>query len=453
LSTTAVLAAGVAVVVALPLAHRIARRRLDVFEPVVIFALAWGVMFAVRPIATVIRDDVSFYGVDIRPTLDNAVLLGLLGAVSFLIGYELQLGMRLARRLPRPSEREISSSTIAGAWIAGGLGMVALALFLLPADGWSAVGIFLRGRSVGLNDLLRDSPDYFWWLSLLVVPAAILAFAVAYSTRRNAAIAAAVVLTGFALLRTVPVGSRLYLLVLVGGMVVFPYLRARRRPGVVAFAVGLAVALVVSYAVLQFRTPETRSGFVGVLDSLISAPTQVLQPVVDGPDAEMAPALAGALSVIPSDLGYRYGAATIGDLVLRPIPRQLWSRKPQPHDLVVTERVWPEARASGNFQPTYTPLLSFYWDLGLIGVFLGMAAYGVLARSAYEYFRRAEDSFGVQVVYAAGLWAFVFVLRADPVLAFSHLVIVLVPLIAIVALGNRPRHVRAAARTRPTSRT
>ena len=48
MSTTATLAAGVLVVVALPLVWRGVRGRLDLFEPVVIFALAWGVMFAVR---------------------------------------------------------------------------------------------------------------------------------------------------------------------------------------------------------------------------------------------------------------------------------------------------------------------------------------------------------------------------------------------------------------------
>ena len=431
------LAAGVVLVVALPLVWRGARRRLDPFEPVVIFALAWGVMFGVRPIAIVIRNDESFYGVDVRPTLDDAVLLGLLGAVCFLVGYESRLGTRLARQLPLPRARELSSRTLAGAVIAGGLGIAALALFLLPADGWSAVETFFRGRSTELNELLADSPHSFWWLSLLVVPAALFAFAVAYATRDAAAIAVSVVLTGVALLRTLPVGSRLYLLVLVGGMIVFAYLHARRRPGMVALMVGLAVALVISYAVLEFRYSETRTGVVGVLDGLVSAPAEVLRPVYEGADAEMAPALAGALSVVPSDLGYRYGGATVGDLVVRPIPRQLWPGKPQPHVLVVTERVWPEARASGSFQPTFSPLMSFYWDLGLVGVFIGMTVYGVLARIAYAYYRRAEDSFGVQLLYAAGLCAFVFVLRADPVLAVTHLVIVLAPLLALLALTPR----------------
>jgi len=453
LTATVLLACGVGVAVALPLAWRAARHRLDPFEPVVIFALAWGVMFAVRPIAIAIRNDESFYGVDVRPQLDEAVLLGLLGAVAFLAGYELRLGERLARLLPAPAERGTPSGAIAGACVLGAVGIAALAIFLLSADGWSAVETFARGRSEALNELLRDSPDYFWWLSVLVVPAGLLAFATAYATRRPTAIVAAVVLNVLALLRTVPLGNRLYLLVLVGGMIVFPYLHARRRPGIVACVIGLAVALVASFAVLQFRTPDTRPVFVSVVDGLVSRPYDVLRPLIDGPDAEMAPALAGGLTVIPSELGYRYGAATIGDLVLRPIPRQFWHGKPEPIDVAVTARVWPVARATGDFQPTYTPLLSFYWDLGLLGVALGMAVYGILARAAFEYLLRAQDAFIVQLLYAAWLWTFVFALRADPTLAFSELVIVLGPLVAVAAIGARSLRARVPNWARSTSGT
>jgi len=159
------------------------------------------------------------------------------------------------------------------------------------------------------------------------------------------------------------------------------------------------------------------------------------------------------LKVIPGELGYRYGGATIGDLVLRPIPRQFWHGKPEPIDVAVTKRVWPVAVSTGDFQPTYTPLLSFYWDLGLLGVVLGMAVYGILARAAFAYLLRAQDAFVVQLLYAAWLWTFVFALRADPTLAFSELVIVLGPLIAVAAVGARASRALVPTWTRSTSRT
>ena len=96
---------GVGLVVLLPLVWRLRRRRFDPFEPVVIFALAWGVMFVVRPAAILIQHNTDFYGVDIAPKLALAIFLGLLGAAAFLVGYELPLGRRFAAWLPAPPDR------------------------------------------------------------------------------------------------------------------------------------------------------------------------------------------------------------------------------------------------------------------------------------------------------------------------------------------------------------
>ena len=86
MSSVVLLSVGVFAALVLPVGWRAARGRFDPFEPILVFALAWGVMFVVRPIAIVIRDDTTFYGVDIEATLPKAVLLGLVGAVGFVTG-------------------------------------------------------------------------------------------------------------------------------------------------------------------------------------------------------------------------------------------------------------------------------------------------------------------------------------------------------------------------------
>jgi len=161
----------------------------------------------------------------------------------------------------------------------------------------------------------------------------------------------------------------------------------------------------------------------------------------------MAPALAGALLAIPSELPHRYGAATFGDVAARSIPRQLWDGKPQPHTIVVTEAVWPEAREKGNFQPAFTPLMSFYWDFGLLGAFVGLAIYGWFARLGYQYFLRESGNTMVQLVYALALWTLVVAVRADPVLLAFHSFIMFAPLLVIARVGSgRARPVTAATR-------
>jgi hypothetical protein len=436
-SGTAILIVGVGLVLALPLAARAAWRRFDPFEPIVIFVLAWGVMFVVRPAAILIRNDTDFYGVDIGPTLGRSVLLGLVGAVAFVVGYELRSGDRVATRIPAPREVFDASHALVGAYVTAGLGLLALALVLLPTEGLHGIHVFLAGRSTELNDLIERSTLYLWYGSLLVIPAALAAFAVMVAERTAVNAASAVVLTGLALLRTVPTGNRIFILVLVGGMLVFLFLRIGRRPGPLALVAVLGLALVVSYALLTFRDPETRSGLSPALRGLVHTPSRVVSPLVRGPDAEMAPALAGALQAVPSRFGYRFGGATVGDFFVRPIPRHLWHGKPQTPWLKVTAAVWPEARATGNFEPAFTPLLSFYWDFGLLGAFVGMALLGVGARAVYGYFDLHAGNLLVQLVYAAALCFLVVAVRHDPVSVTVWAFVLFVPIVAIFQVASQ----------------
>lgn len=431
MSAVVILAVGVAIVLALPIAWRVAQRRFDPFEPILVFALAWGVMFVVRPLAIVIRDDTNFHGVDIGSTLDKAVLLALLGGVAFVIGNEAVVAKRLAARIPATTSRWTARRALVGSCIASGLGMASLAVFLLSIGGTSAVGTFLRGRSTELDELMRDSPLILFWFSLLVIPGALTAFAVAVARPRYRTLLAAALLIALALLRIVPTGSRLNVLVLIGAIVVVAYLHRSRRPGLIAVVVGFLVALTVSYSFLFFRYAETRESFPAVVRSVGSTPDRIFAPVLRGADAEMAPALAGALRVIPADLGYAYGEATLVDLVARPVPRVLWNGKPLPHTQRVTGIVWPEARELGGFDPAFTPLLSFFWDFGLLGVVIGMFGYGLVARGLYEYLLRTSGDTRVQVVYAAALWTVVVAVRFDPVLLVMHLAVVFIPMLLI----------------------
>ena len=349
MSTVVILAIGVAITVALPLVSR--RGRFDPFEPIAIFALAWGVMFVVRPIAIVIRDDTIFYGVDIGATLDEAVL---------------RPAWRLRRRVPpspRGSYRPATSaspdqvdtrSTPAGPSGAAATGVVALLLFLLPSGGVSAIGTFLGGRGAELDELLATSPMYLWWASLLVIPAALVAVAVAVAERRPSTVLVAAVLLGIALVRTIPVGNRVYLLVLGGGIVVFLYLRVRSRPGLVVLVVAPLLALFVSKAA---RPALRRTARTWRRSSGSSRRRHAFRLILEGPDAEMAPALAGALSVVPDQLPHRTEAQRSA-ILRRPIPRQLWAAKPPPPGQEVVESCGRKpVRPVGSTRRSRRPLL------------------------------------------------------------------------------------------------
>lgn len=431
---TAVLAVGLGLVLLLPLAWRIRHGRFDCFEPIVLFAVAWGVMFVVRPLAMLVRHDWVYFGLNVRGTLGLAILLALLGGVGFVAGYELPLGGRLARTVPRAASPMREGPMLAAAIVTGLLGVVILVVFLPASEGVSALDPLLQGRDQPLGALIGDSSTYLWYGSLLVIPAALASIAVTLRTRRPLAALSAAVFSAVALLRTVPVGDRTELLVFGGGILVFAYLRRRSRPGRIGFALGMVMALAVSYFFLVFRYPDSSGGVLSDVTSIARQPTQIFSPLLGGADAEMAPVLAGALTAIPGELGYGYGRYTLGDLATRPIPRQLWSGKPDPPGQKIVQTVWPIAYSYG-FDPAFSPVTFLYWDFGIGGVVAGMALFGIAFRALYEWFLGNSRRMEAQLLFAASLWFVVIGARNDPVDTTIQATFVLLPLVWILAAG------------------
>jgi hypothetical protein len=425
----------------LPVARRLAARRFDPFEPLVLFGLAYAAMFVARPAAMLLNDERRFWGLDVRPTLPLALLLALVGAVAFVCGYEQRLAASLARRGPAPAELDVGRVAALSAALAI-VGLGALIVFL-PSDPGEAVDLVFGGRSQELNDLLRESSTYLWYGSLLVAPAFLLLAAFA-ARRRSAWLAAAAAATlGLTLVRTVPLGSRIVLLPILGALLVLFYVRNDRRPGPLVLAGIAAVGLLGSYLAVSTRQADDRVGPRAAVERLADDPDALFSPILRGPDAEMVLALSGALTAIPDRLPYRYGRATVGDLATRPIPRRWWPGKPRPPGDQVVAAVWPTLYPGLN--PAFSPLLPLYWDFGVLGVFAGMAAFGLLARTFYEWFLAHRRYVAAQLIFAVGVWFVVIAARNAPVDTIVLGGFLVVPVVAVAALAAARRPAGDAA--------
>jgi len=175
------------------------------------------------------------------------------------------------------------------------------------------------------------------------------------------------------------------------------------------------LALMASSFLSDLRGRGTRGEDVAQTIARSMRPTRIFSPFLSGPDSEMAPVLAAALTQIPKKLHYTYGRTIFGDLVTRPIPRALWSGKPIPPRDKLIASLWPVERTKGGINPEFSVLLYFFWDFGIPGVILGMAAFGVAARALFEYFLRNRRSTGAQLLYSLALWFVVIGLRNSPV--------------------------------------
>jgi hypothetical protein len=413
MSPASILVGGTGIILALPLVVRIVRRTFDPFEPIVIFSLAYGVMFVARPASMLAHGRLSHFGVDIRATLPLALLLAFVGAVAFVGAYELRLGRAFARVLPKPREITVRAGAV-GAALMIALSLAALLVIVWPAGGYRRFTILLEGQTWEGSHLISARGSYPLFAAMLVVPATILLLALGLRERRRGLLAAAALTFAFAAGLMIPLGARTFLLPLVAGCVTLAYVSRGARPRAVTVVALVLLAFVVSYALLTVREPARRAHLSYYADQFAHSPWVALTPVIDGEDAEMAPVLAGALRVIPSRLHYRYGATFFGDLALRPIPRPFWPDKPKPSYLRVVRAVWPTL-AKDRFQPEFSPLLVFYWDFGIAGVFAGMAIFGIACRTLYEWFLRHRANTSAQVIFVIALWLIVSGARSDPV--------------------------------------
>ena len=433
-------------VLAAPLAARVLRRRFDPFEPIVLFALAYGVMFVVRPAAMIAEHHLAWDGpsfsTDVSGTFSKMLVLALLGAVAFVAAYETSAGRRLVSGWRGLGELA-TPRVIAVALVTGGVGVASFIAFLVSSsDGMSSFSLIFRGRSAELSKDVAGTTFYFWYAFFLLVPATLVLVAVGLERRRKLLVLAGLAFGALFLLRTVPLGARIAILPLLGGAFVFFYLRRSRRPSVVVLAALALVALLGSAFLSDLRGRGTRGESVAQTVVRATRPHRIVSPLVSGPDTEMAPVLAAALTQIPSKLHYTYGQTIVGDLVARPIPRALWSDKPQPPRDKLIGSLWPTERKDIN--PEFSVLLYFFWDFGIPGVAVGMLLFGVGARALFEYFRSYRHSTAVQLLYSLALWFVVIGLRNSPVDTFVQLVFVVVPAWLAVRLSEW-RGVRFAA--------
>jgi hypothetical protein len=414
----AVLVAAIAVVLLVPIAHRASRRRFDPFEPLVLFAVAYGVMFVARPAAMLAEDAVTYTGpratLDVSGTFTEMLAIALLGAVSFVASYELVPRAGRYTATVARARLDFGRATL----LAIGLGVVGIGsfgVFLAYADGISALEAILRsGRQAGLDSAI-EANRYLWQAFFVLVPAAVVLLALGSSERRPAVVAVALMLIVIFLLRAIPLGARISLLPLVGGLFVLRYLRRSSRPSFPTLVLLLLLAVFASALLSDLRARTTRGETVIETFERAASPGRLADSVLLGPDSEMAPTFAAALSVIPEALGHSYGKTIFGDLVVRPIPRPLWEGKPQPPRERLIATLWPSEHQAGEINPEFSVLLYLYWDFGLVGVAIGLGLAGMGCRALYRYLSDRETDPSAQVLYSLGLWFVVIGLRNSPV--------------------------------------
>jgi hypothetical protein len=445
-SVDVLLVAAIGVTILVPLILRVARGQFDPFEPYVLFVLAYGVMFVVRPTAMLATDSLVYVGpvrdLDVSHTFTEMLVVALLGAVAFVVGYTVPVGRKLAQRGdPHPENIDTRRLLILAGLLAG-VGLAAFLAVVASVDGFRTLaGIFRAGKSADLGEAV-ETYRYAWMSYFFLIPAALIFLVIALRSRSRRLMAIFALLAALVLLRLVPLGERVALLPFLGGIFALVYVSRQARPSLRMLAAVAAIALVASAFLSDLRARETRHETVAETVARASSPSRLANSILKGPDSEMAATLAAALSVIPERLPHAYGTTIFRDLVVRPVPRPLWKSKPETPRNELKSVLWPTEYEEGTINPEFSALLYWYWDFGLIGVMLGLAAYGMGARYLYEYYLRRPEHVDVQVLYSLSLWFLVIALRDSPVDTVLRAAFIVAPVWILFRLSARPARAR-----------
>ena len=154
----------------------------------------------------------------------------------------------------------------------------------------------------------------------------------------------------------------------------------------------------------------------------------------------MFPALALEVRALRSPEDFFYGRATVGDVLLAPIPHIVFPSKPQTarDDLLVRVFGTPCVTTVGGVCDDFSIIGTFYQDFWIPGVAVLMAAVGVASAALWGRLRRSPDDARL-ILAAACLVVFLpIVFRAGFTPAIQWFLYFLVPCLVGAVLSTFP---------------
>ncbi|MFO0615057.1 MAG: O-antigen polymerase [Polyangiaceae bacterium] len=382
-------------------------RKFDPFSPACYHAMVNGISLIAIAAALFATEDVSFGGMgrlgyDERVELLNLISLAyIVQGVGYCLGYYFTGGFSLLLRLlpTFPGFRWHSRRM----WlIIGGLWLV-FAVAYARFQSLAQSGLF-EAATAETKAVWRNEDDRMAWLfralqlamiPLYVLTARFLDRSVDARSRRRW-IVALLFLTGTIALLAARIGQRgnaIILLICLAGIVHYVW---RRIPTPVIVAAAF-IAIVVTNFLGDARTGADTDDIRPA--TTMSQPMQVLAKLEQ--DRVHLAATGCAMYYFPERVDYLKGSSYLA-IVLAPIPRAIWPAKNQLFPWSENAIVWILIQ-----QPLPMPFpFVLYANFGWIGMFVGMALWGVFHKTLFKWVHQSGYAPATVVIYASALVTF-----------------------------------------------
>jgi len=420
--------------------------RFDIFEPVYLFALSFGVLFVIRPAFDLLTSSSlpSFVGISARPTYSKALLFAVGGCASFYAGYYLSSAQRWGLSIPGLPDVWNVRRLVVFAMILLALSGILFGLFVLGNGGMPLLSSLLAGRNPVVASALHNSSGYFYLAPLWLTSIALLFIALAPRWRSRLTFAG-IGLLALSQLTEIGLGDRSFFLPALAGAVLVVYLKRKQRPPMWLAATAIVLVFVFGINLPRDYRVHAKEGIAAVLRSTVANPGDGARDFFTGADSAMIQGLAIELEYVPSRLNYQWGATYV-EALTRPIPRPLWRNKPVAAETQLMETIWPDlARIHVGFAFSVfaEPYLNFGWPGVLVFAFL----FGAAWRALYSWYLANSGNITVITTYALS-WPFMVVyMRGGLGVDYHRQVIYVFPIILASYLAARGLRAERSHRT------
>jgi hypothetical protein len=446
IAISVILATGTILIAAAPLAARARAGTFDLLEPIVGGSVVLAVIFGVRPIVMLLADDLVYRGVDIRPEFPFVIALGLVGTLAFTGAYEwLRTRRKNYREVADEGGRRLEPAVVYP-YIAL-LAILSVALFVvhlsrLGSDLVDGLRLFAGGASPVLIERWAGTTEYLSSSPVLASCAAtLLGIATSWRmSRRQVILAAAFV--AYPLVVFYVSGDRRFMIPTAGVPIVAWLLMTGRRPGRRILLLAVPAAFAVLTAIPFVRWGAAQEGAGGLAAAFIQGignPVRAVDRFILGPDTSMFSALAVEVRVLREPADFFYGRATVGDLILAPIPHLLVPGKPQTarDELLTSAYGNPCQVITGGVCDDFSIIGTAYQDFWVPGVAALMAAFGAASAAIWSRWRRVGNDPRTVVVLVAWVVFIPIIFRAGFMPAAAWCLYFLAPCLIGVLISMR----------------